>query len=123
MLKRQQVSFLITFFFVEASSQSSTALGYAVLDIPDDVRLSDGGAELSAVVTSPEGNVLEDVVCVVDIKAAGPPPRSHRGSDASSVGEEVSCGNSSLSATLTRDNHKRIVDVEAIKDLLRRCPT
>lgn len=70
---------------VEASSQSSTALGFAVMEIPDDVRLSDGGAELSANVTSPEGNPMDDVECVVDIKVSGPPPRSPRGSDALSM--------------------------------------
>lgn len=88
----QQVSFLVSFFLVEASSQNSSALGFAVLEIPDDVRLSDGGAELSADVTSPEGRTLEDVVCVVDIKASGPPPRPPRDSDASYVDDDVSCG-------------------------------
>lgn len=84
----QQVSFLVSFFLVEASSQDSSALGFAVLEIPDDVRLSDGGAELSADVTSPQGQILEDVVCVVDIKASGPPPRER---DASHVEDDVSC--------------------------------
>lgn len=83
----QQVSFLVSFFLVEASSQNSSALGFAVLEIPDDVRLSDGGAELSADVTSPQGQILEDVVCVVDIKASGPPPRER---DASYVEDDVS---------------------------------
>lgn len=46
----------------------STALGFAVLEIPDDVRLDDGVAELSADLTSPDGKPLEDVVCVVDLK-------------------------------------------------------
>lgn len=86
----QQVSFLVSFFLVEASSQTSSALGFAVLEIPDDVRLSDGGAELSADVTSPQGQTLEDVVCVVDIKASGPPPRPPRDSDASDVDDDVS---------------------------------
>lgn len=63
-----QVSFIVSFFVVGASSQASTALGFAVLEIPDDVRLFDGGAELSADVTSPDGEPLEDVVCVVDLK-------------------------------------------------------
>ncbi|CAM9296382.1 unnamed protein product [Pylaiella littoralis] len=83
-----QVSFLVSFFLVEASSQNSSALGFAVLEIPDDVRLSDGGAELSANVTSPQGQTLEDVVCVVDIKASGPPPRPPRDSDASHVDDD-----------------------------------
>ena len=61
------------------------------MEIPDDVRLSDGGgAELSASVTSPQGNPMEDVECVVDIKIFGPPPRSPRGSDASSRDDDVS---------------------------------
>lgn len=63
------------------------------MEIPDDVRLTDGGAELSANVTSPEGNPLEDVECVVDIKVSGPPPRSPRsprGSDAISMDDDVS---------------------------------
>lgn len=59
---------MITFFVVEASCQTSTALGFAVLEIPDDVRLSGGGAELSADVTSSDGEPLEGVVCVVDLK-------------------------------------------------------
>lgn len=80
----------MTFFLVEASSQNSTALGFAVLEVPHDVRLSDVGVELSSDVTSPEGKVLEDVVCVVDIKAFGPTPRSPRESDKSSVSDEVS---------------------------------
>lgn len=80
----------MTFFLVEASSQKSTALGFAVLEVPHDVRLSDVGLELSADVTSPEGKLLEDVVCVVDIKAFGPSPRSPRESDKSSVDDEVS---------------------------------
>lgn len=85
-----KVSFFVSFFLVEASSQSSTALGFAVMEIPDDVRLSDGGAELSAHVTSPEGNPMEDVECVVDFKLSGPPPRSPRGSDAFSRNDDVS---------------------------------
>ncbi|CAM9134046.1 unnamed protein product [Hapterophycus canaliculatus] len=84
----QQVSFLVTFFLLEASSQNSTALGFAVLEVPDDVRLSDVGVELSADVTSPAGKVLEDVVCVVDIKAFGPTPRSPRESDKSPLRDE-----------------------------------
>lgn len=59
---------MITFFVVEASCQTATALGFAVLEIPDDARLSDGGAELSADVTSSNGEPLEGVVCVVDLK-------------------------------------------------------
>lgn len=59
---------MITFFVLEASCQTSTALGFAVLEIPDDVRLSGGGAELSADVTSSDGEPLEGVVCVVDLK-------------------------------------------------------
>lgn len=70
----RQVSFLITFFVIEAASQTSTALGFAVLEIPDDVRLSGGGAELSADVTSSDGEPLEDVVCVVDLKVIQPLP-------------------------------------------------
>lgn len=49
----------------------STALGFAVLEIPDDVRLDEDAAELSADVTSPDGKPLEDVVCVVDLKVCG----------------------------------------------------
>ncbi len=76
---------------MEASSQSSSALGFAVLDIPEDVRLYDGEvAELSADVTSPEGKTLEDVLCVVDLKASGPAPRSPRGENASVVDDDVS---------------------------------
>lgn len=100
----QQVSFLVSFFLVEASSQNSSALGFAVLEIPDDVRLSDGGAELSANVTSPQGQTLEDVVCVVDIKASGPPPRPPRDSDASHVDDDVSCHSPPLCRM--HDSHK-----------------
>lgn len=67
------------------------------MEIPDDVRLSDGVAELSANVTSPEGNPLEDVECVVDIKVSGPPPRSPRGSGALSTDADVSWKNGSSS--------------------------
>lgn len=63
-----QVAFIISFFVVESPSQASTALGFVVLDIPDDVRLFDDAAELSADVTSPGGEPLEGVVCVVDLK-------------------------------------------------------
>ena len=63
-----QVSFIVSFFVVEAQTQMSTALGFAVLEIPDDVRLDEGVAELSADLTSPDGKPLEDVVCVVDLK-------------------------------------------------------
>lgn len=59
---------MVRFFVVEAASQTSTALGFAVLEIPDDVRLCDGGAELSADVTSPDGRSLEGVTCVADLK-------------------------------------------------------
>lgn len=60
--------FVINFFVIEAHSQNSTALGYAVLYIPQDVQLSDGVAELSADVTAPDGTPLEGVVCVADLK-------------------------------------------------------
>lgn len=62
------MSFIVSFFVVEAQTQISTALGFAVLEIPDDVRLDEGVAELSADLTSPDGKPLEDVVCVVDLK-------------------------------------------------------
>lgn len=76
---------------MEAASQSSSALGFAVLEIPDDIHLSDGEVtELSADVTSPEGKTLEDVLCVVDLKASGPAPRPPRGKDASVVDDDVS---------------------------------
>lgn len=70
------------------------------MEIPDDVRLSDGGAELSANVTSPEGTPMEDVECVVDIKVSGPPPRSPRGSD--SMDDDVSWKKWSSSHLLVR---------------------
>ncbi|CAM9165564.1 unnamed protein product [Laminaria digitata] len=82
-----QVSFIVTFFVVEAQTQMSTALGFAVLEIPDDVRLDDGVAELSADLTSPDGKPLEDVVCVVDLKATGPPPLSARETSSSEEDE------------------------------------
>lgn len=62
---------------MEAQTQMSTALGFAVLEIPDDVRLADGVAELSADLTSPDGKPLEDVVCVVDLKVTHRAPISH----------------------------------------------
>lgn len=91
-LHAKQVSFLVSFFFVEAAaSQSSTALGFAVLEIPNDARLSDGEvAELSADVTSPSGKTLEDVVCVVDLKASGPAPRPARRKKSSIRDDDVS---------------------------------
>lgn len=72
------------------------------MEIPDDVRLSDGGAELSANVTSPEGTPMEDVECVVDIKVSGPPPRSPRGSEALSMDDDVSWKQWSSSQLLVR---------------------
>lgn len=59
--------FIVNFFVIEAPSQNSIALGFAVLHVPDDVRLSDGVAELSSDVLSPGGTPLEGVVCVVDL--------------------------------------------------------
>lgn len=62
-----------------------------MLEIPDDVRLSDGEvAELSADVTSPEGKTLEDVCCVVDLEVSGPAPRPSREEGASSADDDVS---------------------------------
>lgn len=72
------------------------------MEIPDDVRLSDGVAELSANVTSPEGKPMEDVECVVDIKVSGPPPRSPRGGDALSTDADVSWKKWSSSHILVR---------------------
>lgn len=64
----RQVCFVVNFFVIEAPSQNSTALGYAVLYVPEDVQPSDGVAELSADVTAADGTPLEGVVCVVDLK-------------------------------------------------------
>lgn len=66
--RSRQVCFIVSFFVMEARSQTSTALGFAVLNVRDDVRLVDGVAELSADVISPRGTPLEGVVCVVDLK-------------------------------------------------------
>lgn len=66
--RHPQVCFVVSFFMVESTRQTSTCLGFAVLKIPDDAVLSSEVAELSADVSSPDGNLLEGAVCVVDIK-------------------------------------------------------
>lgn len=53
---------------VEASSQASRALGFAVLEVPEDVRPCDDRVELTADVISSNGDILHGMEVVVDLK-------------------------------------------------------
>lgn len=59
---------MLNFFIVEATSQNTTALGFAVLNIPEYNLQADGRIELSSYVNSPNGVPLDGVVCFADLK-------------------------------------------------------